>query len=51
MQELSNSELEQRHSQAALVLAAPSSSDLDKANAMELIRQINQERDRRRPAG
>jgi hypothetical protein len=45
---LPDSELERRRSNAALVLSAPASSDLDKANAQELIRLINHELDRRR---
>lgn len=45
---LTNSDLERRRSNAALVLNAPTSSDLDKANAQELIRLINHELDRRR---
>jgi hypothetical protein len=48
LQTLSNAELEHRRSQAALVLNAPTSSELDRANAVELIWQINHELDQRR---
>ena len=48
LHELSYNELLQRRSQAALVLNAPTGSELDKANAAELIRLVNQELDRRR---